>query len=86
MRCEMTFPLRGKTSGCHHPSLIAGEDRQYWQVAVKLSAQALKKWVLRPNTLRDEKEKSEDCVGLAGSAKERRQGELCQLVVAMIHA
>lgn len=53
---------------------------------MKLSVQALKKWVLRPNTLRDEKAKSEDCVGLAGSAKERRHGELHQLVFAMIPA
>lgn len=39
---------------------------------MKLSAQALKKRVLRPNTLRDEKAKSEDSVGLTVSAKEAR--------------
>lgn len=69
-RCEMTFPLGWKTSGCHHHSPIAGEDSEFRHRAVKLSTQALKKWVPRPNALRDEKAKAEDGVGLAGSAKE----------------
>ena len=39
---------------------------------MKISAQALKKWVPRPDTLRDEKAKSEAGVGLAVSAEEAR--------------
>lgn len=39
-RCEMTFPLGWKTSEFHHHSPIAVEDREFWQVAEKPSAQA----------------------------------------------
>lgn len=30
MRCDMTFPLGWKSSGCHHHSPIAGEDGEFW--------------------------------------------------------
>lgn len=74
--------LGWKTPGCHHHSPIAGEDREFRHVAVKLSALALKKWMPWPNTLRDEKAK----LVWGWQCMQRRHGELRQLVFAMIHA